>query len=60
MDGIGAIGGQGHKTELENELVGGAYMAQATPPATPQPPQNFGDNTGVHLTEQQRNTSIFC
>ncbi len=56
MDGIGAIGGQGHKTELENELVGGAYMAQATP----QPPQIFGDNTGVHLTEQQRNTSIFC
>lgn len=56
MDGIGAIGGQGHKTELENELVGGAYMALATP----QPPQIFGDNTGVHLTEQQRNTSIFC
>lgn len=56
MDGIVAIGGQGQKTELENDLVGGAYMANATL----KPPKIFGDNTGVHLTEQQRNTSIFC
>ncbi len=56
MDGIGAIGGQGHKTELENAIVGGAYMAQATP----QPPQIFGDNTGVHLTPEQKTGSIFC
>ncbi len=56
MDGIGAIGGHGHKTELENANVGGAYMAQAVP----QPPQLFGDNSGVHLTEQQKTTSIFC
>ena len=40
---------------LENANVVGAYMA-----AVPQQPQMFGDNTGVHLTEQQRNTSIFC
>ncbi len=56
MDGIGAIVGHGHKTELENANVGGAYMAQAVP----QPPQLFGDNSGVHLTEQQKTTSIFC
>ena len=55
MDGIGEIGGHGHKTDLENANVSGAYMA-----AVPQQPQMFGDNTGVHLTEQQRNTSIFC
>ena len=47
MDGIGAIGGHGHKTDLENANVSGAYMA-----AVPQQPQMFGDNTGVHLTEQ--------
>ena len=52
---IGAIGG--HKPQLKDtDLVGGAYMAQATP----QPPQLFGDNTGVHLTEQQKTQSIFC
>lgn len=55
MDGIGAIGGHGHKSDLENANDVGAYMA-----AVPQPLQMFGDNTGVHLTEQQRNTSIFC
>lgn len=57
MDGIGAIVGHGHKpAELENSNVGGAYMAQAVP----QPPQLFGDNSGVNLTEQQKTTSIFC
>lgn len=54
MDGIGAIGGHGHKSVLENANVGGAYLA------VQQQPHKFGDNTGVHLTEQQRNTSIFC
>ena len=55
MNGIGATSVQGHKSDLENANVGGAYMA-----AVPQQPQLFGDNSGVHLTEQQRTTSIFC
>ncbi len=43
------------KKDYEGLEAGGAYMAQVQP----QTPQIFGD-TGVALTEKQKNVSLFC
>lgn len=42
------------KKELEGQETAGAYMAAVQPQ-----PQIFGD-TGVALTEKQKNVSLFC
>ena len=64
MSGSGAINsntqngydyGFKDKKPFDEGFAGGAYVAHQA-----QPPVIFGDNTGVHLTPDQRNKSIFC
>lgn len=57
-DGIGAI-----DSKKTGELYGdGGYGAGAVGAGLayqPQAPQMFGDNNNVHLTEKQKNVSLF-
>ena len=52
---IGAIGAKDHGAiDRERGLSGGVSLAYQ-----PQVPQMFGDNSNVHLTEKQKNVSLF-
>ena len=52
--GIDSVSAHGvpPKKELEGAEAAGAHLAQVPPPV-------FGD-TGVQLTEKQKNVSLFC
>ena len=56
MAGFEAINND--RKPFQEGFTGGAHIAANI--AQPPPPQMFGDNTGVHLTDKQKEVSVFC
>ncbi len=53
---FGNVNMPSHIKDLDNAQAGGAYLSQLQP----QPPISLYGDTGVQLTDKQKDVSVFC